>query len=131
VLAGIVARGGARSRRLARKLGVPLVLDAGEAPAADVACVAVGSPAVATELSRSFLRRGVHVGGADFAVDCERETTARDDGTGYTVGQQIVAGSTPASSPCSTSPGRSRGPRRAPGRASERGRGDWRAAEGG
>src|ERR1700723_121767 len=60
-LAGIVARGGSRSQRLARKFGVPLPRSAGEAPPAGAACVAGGDAAVAGEPSRGFLRRGVHV----------------------------------------------------------------------
>jgi thiazolinyl imide reductase len=61
-LAGILARGSARSRQLAAQLGVPLYTRVPELPphSVDIACVAVGG-AAGSELADALLRRGIHV----------------------------------------------------------------------
>lgn len=75
-LAGLLARGSDRSRKLSDRHGVPLYLAPEQLPAAiDVACAAMGTSAHGTVLA--LLRRGIHVlcehpvGGA-----CAREALA-------------------------------------------------------
>ena len=64
-LAGILARGGARSRACAEHHGVPLYRDPDELPAdVDVACVVVGAGlngGRGAELAQRLLARGLHV----------------------------------------------------------------------
>jgi len=64
-LAGIVARGGERSRRCAEHYGVPLYRSADEVPPeVDIACVVVSGGINAgpgAELAKQFLARGMHV----------------------------------------------------------------------
>lgn len=64
-LAGIVARGSARSRALAAKLAVPLYTDVAQLPSnIDIACVVVRSAIVGgdgSSLARSLLSKGIHV----------------------------------------------------------------------
>ncbi|MFD0375939.1 Gfo/Idh/MocA family oxidoreductase [Streptomyces sp. NPDC127112] len=89
-LAGIVARGGARSAALAEEYGVPLYSSADRLPAdVDVACVVVSSGVGGGQgavLARQLMERGVHVlqehpvHPAELA-DCLR--TARATGTQY------------------------------------------------
>jgi pyochelin biosynthesis protein PchG len=65
VLAGVLARGSARSVELAAAAGVPLYRSVDELPAdVDAACVAVRAGVVGgpgTDLALALLRRGVHV----------------------------------------------------------------------
>jgi pyochelin biosynthetic protein PchG len=64
-LAGIIARGSARSRACAADYGVPLWTGADQVPDdVDLACVAVGGVMTGgrgPELSRDLMRRGLHV----------------------------------------------------------------------
>lgn len=64
-LAGILARGGARSRALAAHLDVPLYRDVADLPAdIDVACVVVRTTLFGgdgTRLAEALLKRGIHV----------------------------------------------------------------------
>lgn len=64
-LAGIIARGSARSRAMADELGVPLYRSPAELPAGiDVACVAVGDTPrerAGSKLAVGLLERGIHV----------------------------------------------------------------------
>jgi thiazolinyl imide reductase len=64
-LAGILARGSARSHACARHYDVPLFSDPGQLPAdIDVACVVVGGAMNAgsgVELSHALMARGIHV----------------------------------------------------------------------
>ncbi|MET8567693.1 Gfo/Idh/MocA family oxidoreductase [Streptomyces sp. NPDC004783] len=64
-LAGILARGSARSKACAEHYGVPLWEAPGQVPEdVDMACVAVGGTMTGgrgTELSHQFMRRGLHV----------------------------------------------------------------------
>ncbi|MGW1893517.1 Gfo/Idh/MocA family oxidoreductase [Streptomyces sp. NPDC002004] len=89
-LAGIVARGSARSVALAEEYGVPLYLSVDQLPDdVDAACVAVSSSVgggQGAELARGLMERGVHVlqehpVHPKELADCLR--TARSTGTQY------------------------------------------------
>ena len=64
-LVGVLSQGGARSRELAERLGVPCHVGVDEVPdTVDAACVVVPSAVMGgagTELGQALLRRGVHV----------------------------------------------------------------------
>lgn len=64
-LAGILARGSARSRECAERLGVPLFTDPAQVPDdVDIACVVVRSGVVGgpgTEVAKALMQKGVHV----------------------------------------------------------------------
>jgi len=64
-LAGVLARGSERSRRLAERYGVPLYTTVEEVPdSIDLACVVVRAAIVGgrgSELAQALLRRGIHV----------------------------------------------------------------------
>jgi thiazolinyl imide reductase len=95
-LAGILARGSARSLTCARRYGVPLFFDADRVPEVDLACVVVGAginggPGAA--LATALLRRGIpvlqeHPLHTEELAGCLRE--ARERGVHYRVNTHHV-----------------------------------------
>ncbi len=90
-LVGILASGSAYSAECARRHGVPLYTSPEDVPAVDIACVVVRSGTLGgrgSELTRTFLRRGIHVlqehpVHAEEIADCLR--AARAGGAAYSV----------------------------------------------